>query len=293
MHCTYGYLVLVLAFTLSAIDLFACASRLFSYVRSIERGRKLSIRSFWNFVILGREDNHVLGINNAEYTSLIVEDVEELDENIKTRIVAATAGDANAHDDQTPKWINKVRCDTEDLPESPTSDHTLVGHRLSRSSQYSDAALPDQAAHVKSISLPRRLRQFLFGTLERFLVFAGFAQLMHGIVIYTGGCREHYLNGCLAHIISKFIIIFPLFSALMIRPYRGRDFLVLRSCYFCPFPWVILRVRLGLESFSQPACLRGVRRIFCDICVWHNQYLDGTLWRANRRTLYQQANSAH
>jgi hypothetical protein len=166
----------------------------------------------------------VLGINNAEYTSLIVEDVEELDEDLKTRIhrsrrvVAATAGDANAHDNQTAQWINKVRCDTEDLPESPTSDHTLVGHRFSRSFQYSDAALPDQAAHAKSISLSRRLRQFLFGTLERFLVFAGFAQLMHGIVIYTGGCREHYLNGCLAHIISEFIIIFPLFSASMIHP---------------------------------------------------------------------------
>ncbi|KAI0254928.1 hypothetical protein BJV78DRAFT_886943 [Lactifluus subvellereus] len=207
-HCTYGYLVLVLAFTLSAIDLFACASRLFSYVRSIERGGKLSIRSFWNFVILDQEDNHVLGINNAEYTRLIVGEVEELDVNLKTRVhrnrrvVAAATGDANSHDDETAQWVNKVRYDTVDLAESPTSDHTLVGHRFSRSSQHTDDALPDQDSSAKSTSFPRRLRQLLFGTLERFLVFAGFAQLMHGVVIYTGGCRENYLNGCLAHIIK-------------------------------------------------------------------------------------------
>jgi hypothetical protein len=48
----------------------------------------------------------------------------------------------------------------------------------------------------------------LFGILQQFLVVAGFAQVMHGIIIYTGGCRGDYLNGCLAHVISEQISTF-------------------------------------------------------------------------------------
>ncbi|KAF8484542.1 hypothetical protein DFH94DRAFT_623650 [Russula ochroleuca] len=202
MHCSNGYLVLALAFTLSAIDLFAGVGRVFSYVRD----RELSFRSFWNRVILSQGGDHVSGITNPEYTSLVMEESEEL-EIPKTRayrghrFVAATTGDANIH--ETHQWVNKVRLSTEALPESPVYD-TFAGHRFSRDSQDSDDTLQDQDQDhvVKDIPLSRRVGQVVFGTLQRFLVFAGFAQLMHGIVIYTGGCRGNYLNGCLAHIIK-------------------------------------------------------------------------------------------
>ena len=199
MHCSYGYLVLALAFSLSAIDVFAGANRVYSYV---ERVGGLSFRSFWNRVILSKGADHVSSIND-EYTSLVMEESEE-SEIPKTRRVycddrfVVATDDANAHDG-THEWVNKVR---QASPESPMSDHTFVGHQ----SQHSDDTLHDQDRVVKDIPFSRRIGKLAFGTLERTLVFAGFAQLMHGIVIYTGGCRGGYLNGCLAHIISELII---------------------------------------------------------------------------------------
>lgn len=292
MHCSNGYLVLALAFTLSAIDLFAGVGRVFSYVRD----RELSFRSFWNRVILSQGGDHVSGITNPEYTSLVMEESEEL-EIPKTRayrghrFVAATTGDANIH--ETHQWVNKVRLSTEALPESPVYD-TFAGHRFSRDSQDSDDTLQDQDQDhvVKDIPLSRRVGQVVFGTLQRFLVFAGFAQLMHGIVIYTGGCRGNYLNGCLAHIISELIINFS--DSQHSSSARGWHFLVLWPCHLCSFPRIILRIRLGMELRALwPACLRGIRRVVCDFRVRDNQYVDGALWRAPWRPLYKQTDSAH
>ena len=61
---------------------------------------------------------------------------------------------------------------------------------------------------VTPIALPkqpllRRISQAAYATLERFLVFAAFGVVLSGVVIYTGGCRDSYINGCLAHLISK------------------------------------------------------------------------------------------
>ncbi|KAH9994092.1 hypothetical protein BJV74DRAFT_770557 [Russula compacta] len=207
MHCTHGYLVLALAFTLSAIDVFAVAGRVFSYVRTIERDGGFSVRSFWYSVILSQGNSHVRGINPAEYTSLVVEEPEELEEIPTTTYVwrdhrfVPAADNANMHE-ETAQWSDKVPHDTEDVPETPASDRTFVNRRSSRGSQHSDDTLQDKDHVVENIFLSHRLGQVLFGTLQRFLVFAGFAQFMHGIVIYTGGCRGNYLNGCLAHIIK-------------------------------------------------------------------------------------------
>ncbi|KAI9513174.1 hypothetical protein F5148DRAFT_1273139 [Russula earlei] len=183
MHRAHAYLVLTLALILSAIDLFAGASRAITYIGAIERQGGFSIRSFWKCVILSHRDgNNTRDVNDGEYTSLVAEEREEdLEENFKThsysdhRFVAAAA-DPNIPDDETVRWVVNVRRNTP-VPQ-------------------------DQDRVVNDIPLSRRLGQLLFATLQRFLVFAGFAQFMHGIVIYTGGCRGNYLNGCLAHVIK-------------------------------------------------------------------------------------------
>lgn len=208
MHCTYGYLVLALALTLSVIDTLAAATRLVSYIRSMERGGKFSIRTFWNFVILGKENGHVFGTSHTEYINLAADEPADadLEESLKSnvhhngRIVATCA--ETIHDDETAQWVNDVGCHSEDSPETPVSDCTLVSRRGSQHSD--DTTVQDQVRFTNNIPLSRRLGKLVFATAERTLVLAGFAQLMHGVVIYTGGCRENYLNGCLAHIISKF-----------------------------------------------------------------------------------------
>ena len=292
MHCTHGYIVLVLAFTLSAIDAFGGAGRVLSYVRSIERDGQFSVRSFWNRVILSKGDEHVRAINNAKYTKLVCEEAEELEEFPGAdayhhhRRVAVLANDANIRDDETAQWVNKFRHNSEDFQETPVSDRTFIGHRSSPDSQHSDDTLQDQSRIVGDISSPRRLGQLLFGTLQRFLVFAGFAQVMHGIIIYTGGCRGNYLNGCLAHIISEQTSTFSDFQHAPDSSYawlcRGWHLLVLRSCYFWPFPWIVFRPWLGVEPRAlRPSYLRGICRVLCDLLLRHHQYLDGTLRRAS------------
>ena len=302
MHSTHGYLVLVLAFALSAIDASSGVGRVISYARSIERDGQCSVRSFWNRVILNRGGDHVHGTNtNAEYTRLVVEEAEELDGSPKThayhhhRYVDQFANDANIHDDETAQWVDKVRHHSQDLSETPMSDRTFIGYRSSRGSQHSDDTLQDQGRVVKDISSWRRLGQLLFGTLQRFLILAGFAQLMHGFVIYTGGCRANYLNGCLAHIISEPISL-SLFSNILLTQSscRGWHFLVFRSREFFSFPWIIFRLGLGMEPCAlRPSCLRGIWRVVCDLPLRHNKYVDGTFWRASRRPLYQQADSTY
>ncbi|KAH9965713.1 hypothetical protein BC827DRAFT_1125327 [Russula dissimulans] len=204
LHCTHGYLVLALAFTLSAMDLFAGAGRVFSYVRTIERGGGFSIRSFWKRVILSHDDVHVRDTSNSgEYTSLVAEaeEPEDLNDIPKAHTYRDHRFVISAADDETAQWVDKVRHSTQDLPGSPVSESTFIGHRP-RGSQLSDETLEDQNRVVKDVPLSRRLGQLLFGILQRFLVFAGYAQLMHGVIIYTGGCRGNYLYGCLAHVIK-------------------------------------------------------------------------------------------
>ncbi|KAI0265166.1 hypothetical protein BC834DRAFT_843769 [Gloeopeniophorella convolvens] len=217
-HSAYSYLALAVALVLSAIDAFAGARRLLSYVRVLKTDDKFTIRSFWNSVILGREERHTLGINDAEYTNLVVEEPEEM-EDLKVhihsdgRVVFAAAEGLNDQD-ETAQWANHVRHSSDEFPETPASERTLFGPRSPRGSQHSDDTLHDHNRFSKDVSLLRRAGQLAFATLERSLVFAGFAQLMHGVVIYTGGCRESYVNGCLAHVISKRALISGL-QALM------------------------------------------------------------------------------
>jgi len=70
--------------------------------------------------------------------------------------------------------------------------------------QWANISSPQPRRHY-STHLPRALRlvgQIAFAVTERFLIFAGFAQLLIGIVTYTGGCRQNYINGCLVHLIK-------------------------------------------------------------------------------------------
>ena len=291
MHCTYGYLVLALAFSLSVIDTFTAATRLFSYVRSMEGGGKFSIRSFWNSVILGKEDYHVFGMSNAEYINLVADEPRDLDENFKSNVHhnhRTTTDSESIHEDETAQWVNDVRCHSEDSPETPVSDSTLVSRHFSRGcSQHSDDTVQEQVRFTDNTPPLRRLGKLVFMTVERVLVFAGFAQSMHGVVIYTGGCRENYINGCLAHMISKSCRISPIFFHRCLHSSRGRYLLVLWSFHLCPLSWIVLRVWLGVESRSHGSpYLSRVCRIICDILLRHNQHVDGAFWRTTWRVLY-------
>ncbi|KAF9451619.1 cytoplasmic protein [Macrolepiota fuliginosa MF-IS2] len=187
VHGKHGYMVLFLAVLLSAIDILAAMRRFICYVRSDE---PKSIKLFWSQVVLNQDiDRPGRG---PEYTGLIVEESEELE--------LHKISQESDNDDlrETAQWANDVHNHRRNY--SMASDGTVFG---SRSPTYSDVTLQEKFRRtVKSKSLIFRIGHGVFAVLERFLVVAGFAQVLTGIVIYTGGCRENYQNGCLAHLIK-------------------------------------------------------------------------------------------
>ncbi|KAI0320641.1 hypothetical protein OF83DRAFT_1104048 [Amylostereum chailletii] len=202
-HSSQSYFVLFIALIVSAVDLMAGFGRLWSYLRLLRSGDKFSLRTFWRQVILGQDDHQALGVQ-AEYTNLVVDEPEDIDED-----------DLKAHLHKSARHVEFVQ--TEDLqdrngaqtwhnhdyPSTPSSERTLFGPRSPRGSQNSEDTLHvDYRTVAGKASLLRRIGRIVFATLERTLVFAAFGQFMLGVTVYTGGCRGNYTNGCLAHIIK-------------------------------------------------------------------------------------------
>ena len=128
-------------------------------------------------MVIGHQDTHP---SPSEYSGLISEDPEEYDD------IKLTSFHGHRH--------------------SSLSERVIFDTDSSRSSRHSDDTLRD--GMVTPIPLPkqpllRRISQAAYATLEKFLVFAAFGMVLSGVVIYTGGCRDSYINGCLAHLISK------------------------------------------------------------------------------------------
>ncbi|KAH9850022.1 hypothetical protein C2E23DRAFT_870247 [Lenzites betulinus] len=221
-HGPQGYFFLACALALSALDVFSQILRLVTYVRAIRSGEdRFAFKTLWNYVVLDR-DEHVSGVE-AEYTNLVVdpEELEEAelkakdveDESVTVRharVVEPLRTDLDMHQqddhDETAQWANDVRRHRRQTsyPHSAASERTLFG---AHSPHRSDDSL-HEAGHVypwqgkSSREVLRFVGRALFAIGERSLVFAGLMQVTTGIVVYTGGCRGSYINGCLAHLIK-------------------------------------------------------------------------------------------
>ena len=172
MHGRHGYLVLVLAVLLSGVDILAAIRRFILFIRSDE---PRTFKLFWNRVILNKDVNH-MG-TGSEYTGLIMKEPEDLE---LPQISRQSSDDGVFH--KTAQWANDVRNHHRSF--SLASDGTVFGPR---SPTHSDTTLAaQQKQHSQPKNLVHRVGNAVFATLERFLVFAGFAQLLTGIVIYTG-----------------------------------------------------------------------------------------------------------
>lgn len=196
-HTSQSYFVLLLALLVTAIDLFAGFGRIASYARSIRAGDKFSLKTFWRNVILA-QDERPAG-SQAEYANLVAEEPEEIE------MLKPQATHDAEDDDETAQWANDVRHHHVRNVSIADTERTVFDFHSPRGSQHSDETLHEHTHSLHSLpnaSLLRKIGSIAFATLERSLVFAAFGQLLLGIVIYTGGCRENYINGCLAHLIS-------------------------------------------------------------------------------------------
>ncbi|KAF7373849.1 hypothetical protein MSAN_00596800 [Mycena sanguinolenta] len=182
-HANLGYSVFLVALALTFIDTLGAFQRLVTFMRS---EKHLTFKGTIH-ALLGRDG--LKEESDLEYIALVGEE---------TDFVQGQKGDPTRHSydvsasyhiqDSFPKNPESAANHSRTL--SGTSDGTVYGCLSPRSEEtLHDTHLPPR------ISLVRRIGSAAFSTIERTLVLAGLGMLLSGIVIYTGGCRQKYING--------------------------------------------------------------------------------------------------
>ncbi|KAJ6582101.1 cytoplasmic protein [Mycena capillaripes] len=189
-HARQGYYVLFIALAVTLIDTLGVICRIVRFVRS---AKHYTLKGFAQ-ALLDRQDSDQRA--DSEYIRLIgaCAEVDPADE-VKSHRHSYHNSDfpsAEDFDYRASEQPAHVRLD------SVASDPTRCGPSFPLMHE----TQPDISSTPR-IPLLRRIGRAAFAATERALVFAGFALLLTGIVIYTGGCRSNYLNNCLAHLISN------------------------------------------------------------------------------------------
>jgi hypothetical protein len=194
-------MVLGLAAVLTTIDVLSVVRRLITYVIRLRAGElSFSFRGFWRTVVL--DNDSAVPALEVEYAKLVGDEVHEL------RSPADVEADGEEAHWENAAPLSAASDRTVFGRTSVSSEHTFVGRPVlgRRGSHYSDETLNELDADAPPASRTRRLARHFgsraFHTTERVLVFAAFAELLEGLIVYTGGCRGNYVNGCLAHLIS-------------------------------------------------------------------------------------------
>ena len=211
-HSQHGYFILFVAVFLSLWDIVVLVRRFVAFLTNSDRKNVIS-KHFWRTVILGHEE--ALTGSSAEYASLVSDEPEEFEDvelksgteplHIRRNQAVAslqTLTESLPSHDRTVRWTNKHRYHQD--PQSPSSERTLLGFLSPTKLFFHDTLEHSEGQnhpHPKQ-PLAYQIVRIVFSVMERSLVFAGFCQLLTGMVVYTGGCRENYINGCLAHLIS-------------------------------------------------------------------------------------------
>ncbi|GAA5886020.1 hypothetical protein JCM6882_004235 [Rhodosporidiobolus microsporus] len=179
-HTSWGWATVVLTIGLNAVDVGRFV------LRFTRLGEKLESR-FAGWKLAPREET-----DTEASPFQLGEDEEE-----QERLVASPVEMEHEHDGRQ-RWHSHS-------PERQLSRHSSA---LSDSDTVFDSAGPDAHAHYESKPPPstaarlRRYGSLLFTFSERFLVVMAWIQVCTGVAVWTGTCRERYLNGCLAHVIK-------------------------------------------------------------------------------------------
>jgi hypothetical protein len=190
--------VLLVAFLLTVVDVLAGLRRIVRYFVSIwGKKQPFAFRVFWRSIVLAKEETslHELG----EYMGLAHHDQEGFEGENESK-EAARPSDSG----MDGQWVNYGPSTYDKQIGSPTSEHTVYSMNTPKDSQNSCDTLIFHASAAKKHGILAKIGSAFFKIAERALVFAAFSQVLEGIVVYTGGCRGNYLNGCLAHLISEF-----------------------------------------------------------------------------------------
>ena len=184
VHSKQGYVIIFGSLFLSAIDASQLLLRAYRHIRS---GGTLQPRVIWRRVVRGVDLEHEPKTLNREYHTLMSEE-RQLSGNSDSGFASPDWNEEQHTDSQNEVCHHQRRY-------SHTSEGTVVF--------FTPAGTSSEGSVEPNAPLWARVGGTAFAIAERALVFAGFVMLTTGIVTYTGGCRENYLNGCLAHLIKS------------------------------------------------------------------------------------------
>lgn len=180
VHSKQGYLIILMAVSLSVLDILAAIRRFGKFLRSSDR----SLRTFWRLVVRKEEE---LG-TGPEYVGLVgepegFEPSKGDTDSVELQDIPLTDDSTRSH---TQQWANDVHQHRRHY--SLASERTIFD---THSPHHSDDTLNNpKSRHGRSLlqshSLVCRIGQGAFAVTERALVLAGLGQLLIGIVTYTG-----------------------------------------------------------------------------------------------------------
>lgn len=143
-------MIILLGISLSVIDIIAAVQRLLVFIK----GPNKSLKGFWRSIL----NQKIEDIKTSEYDALIPNE-SGIYSTAKLAHSSAELSDVERHNDtyahETDQWANISQ---------PRRHYSI---------------------HISSRTL-RLVGEIAFAVTERFLIFAGFAQLLTGIVTYTG-----------------------------------------------------------------------------------------------------------
>ncbi|GAA5996530.1 Tvs1p [Rhodotorula paludigena] len=208
-HTSWGWATMVLAVGLNVLDVARFLLRFTRWGNSL--GAKLAGYS------LSRQSEE--GEKSAEEHDGVVfqlgdddDAASEVDRLVSSPVEMSTPERTGVsfEDDRTAQWSNAAARHTEPL----SRNHST----FSDSDTVFDTAGPDSLrrghgdAHEveRPASQRQQLRKYgglLLDFAERLLLILAYIEVCTGIIVWTGTCRERYLNGCLAHIIKGSIFL--------------------------------------------------------------------------------------
>jgi Protein YTP1-like, C-terminal/Domain of unknown function (DUF2427) len=235
-HSSMGYFVLILVVAIAIVDAVAFVRRFVSFMRSTTQPTlAAACFSFCKDLVTGLPKGNPYGSYSPtnEYSNL-AQGPEAYDSRDQDHFDDVDLAHSHDQDDDLEK------------PDSQSRRPNLF--RLSYASDLSATPTLREDASFISPSASPISRTFnpnpsFWGSVcanvvylaEWALIVLGYTLLLSGGVVYTGICREGYLNGCLAHLISASLLFF--FSRPCLTPFspEGSIFFLYGVFTFCRY----------------------------------------------------------
>ncbi|KAG9005963.1 hypothetical protein FRB94_001091 [Tulasnella sp. JGI-2019a] len=212
-HSPWGIILVLVAFAFFLVERIGSVRRFLSHVQNMSerRGGKLKWSEVWRSVKGRREaaeEDVLLMDERGIDVGAIVFDAEQVQEShwANEDTSPSSSSRVPGQSERPNKHSRQFSIDsaTSTLHNSPTEIGSFdFAHRPH--SSYRPLPANHLSADVDSLPqhvTPRPWSQRIIFVVERLIVVTAYVTTVSGTTIYMGGCRDNYLNGCMAHLIK-------------------------------------------------------------------------------------------